>query len=91
MTFSVTWTYTAAHIDHHDGTLVTRPRAGLEQRTWDGACGRLTGALHGRVESCKAHRVVAQVGEEVGSGGVVRERVVGLVRVLVAELSEVGG
>ena len=36
-------------------------------------------------------RVVAQVGEEVGAGGVVRERVVRLVRVLVAELSKVGG
>jgi hypothetical protein len=74
---------------HQDGILVTRRRSALEQRAWDGACDQLACAFHGRIEPCKAHRVVTQVGEEVRAGGVMREGVVWLVWFLIAELSEI--
>ena len=80
---------TAANIDHNNSVFVAQGRLGLKQRAWYWAGCQKACPFHGRVEPCKADRVVAQVGEEVCASGVVREGVVWLVWVLIVKASEI--
>lgn len=82
---------TATDIDHSNSVFFAQGRVRLKQRAWYWAGCQKVSPFHGRVEPCKADWVVAQVGEEVCAGGVVREGVVWLVWVLVVKTGKIRG